>query len=178
MKTTRILLLNTALLCAFSTFAQTEKGNILLGGTAGFDIEFERTANYVTIDAQPQIGFFVTDNLALGGSLLLQNAKRGDYFSSTSFGIAPFGRYYFGASTTKLFVQAQVGYITNKFESEIGGFDITSDGVYFGFGPGVTFFLNSRVAIEGVLAYTNYGGDFDHENFGLRIGVQVYLGGE
>ncbi len=38
--------------------------------------------------------------------------------SYSSFGIAPFGRYYFeGEKSTRLFMQARVGYFSSKFDS-------------------------------------------------------------
>ncbi|MBI5914291.1 MAG: outer membrane beta-barrel protein [Bacteroidetes bacterium] len=176
MKTIKILLLNAALLCAFSTFAQTESGRVMLGGTAGFDVQFEDEHNIVSIDVQPQLGFFILDNLAVGSGLALVSLKQGDDFKSTAFGILPFGRYYFGSGNTRFFVQAHFGYTTAK--TEFFGEESTSSGTQIGGGPGVAFFLNNHVAIEGLLAYDIFGGDLDGENLGLRIGVQAYLGGE
>lgn len=176
MKTIKIILLNAALFCTFSTFAQTESGHLMLGGTAGFDIQFEDEHNVTSIDVQPQLGFFILNNLAVGAGLTLANQKQGDDFSSNSFGIMPFGRYYLGSGNTRIFLQAHFGYISAK--TEFFGDETTASGTQIGGGPGVAFFLNNHVAIEGLLAYDIFGGDLDGENLGLRIGVQAYLGGE
>lgn len=176
MKTKLFLLTIATLFCATFTFAQTAKGGMLLGGTAGFDVQFEDPDNYVSIDLQPTLGFFVADNLAVGGTLALGYGKVGD-FSSTTFGLIPFGRYYLGTGNTRLFLQAQVGFQSTKTDFG-GGDDATSSGSIFGAGPGVAIFLNEHVAIEGLLAYNKYGGDYDSSDLGLRFGVQAYFGGE
>jgi hypothetical protein len=171
MKTKSHFLTSVALFLATFVFAQTGQGGILLGGTASFDVP----DNITSIDVSPELGFFVIDNLALGGAISIGTAKAGDV-SSSSFGIAPFARYYFGASTTKFFAHAQVGYITSK--TEIFGDDFTVKGSQISIGPGVAIFLNDHVAIEGILAYNKLGGDFDTDSIGFRFGVQAYLGGK
>lgn len=146
--------------------AQTGKGGVLLGGTASFQVQFTDPES-TNVDLSPQLGFFIANNLAIGGALNLNFSN-----SYSSFGIAPFGRYYFeGEKSSRLFVQAQVGYFSTKF-----GDDETISGTQIGFGPGVAFFLNDHVAIEGMLAYNIRGGDFSTNDLGLRFGVQAYLG--
>lgn len=147
----------------------------MLGGTGGFDVQNEDPDNIVTINLAPNLGFFVIDNLAIGGLLDINSVKVGDNKSNV-FGIAPFGRYYFGASNIKAFLHAQVGYISSKYDFGIG--DETISGAQFGGGPGLAFFLNDHVAIEGLLAYEKWGGDFDTSHVGLTVGVQAYLGGK
>jgi hypothetical protein len=174
---TKSVFLAFAMLFSFTlAFAQTEKGNMLLGGTAGFDVQFEDPDNLITIDVSPTIGFFVADNLALGGALTLGTTKAGD-FSLTNYGIAPFGRYYFGTGMTRIFIHGQFGFAGVKFD--LGGDnEETSSGTALLIGPGVSFFLNKHVAIEGVLGYTKQFGDVDTSDLGLRFGVQAYFGGE
>jgi outer membrane protein with beta-barrel domain len=163
------------LLLAISSSAQTEQGNLLLGGTAGFDVQFEDPDNILSISAFPNIGFFVQDNLAVGGQVGFGYAKRGD-FTSTNFSILPFGRYYFGPDGgPKIFVQAMAGYITTKSKGDF--YESTASGVTFGGGPGIAIFLNDHVAIEGILGLNRVGGDFDTTDFGLLFGVQAYLNG-
>lgn len=175
MNNLKFFLTIAALGCSILTFSQTEKGKMLIGGTAGFDIQFEDPDDVVSIDFSPGLGFFVIDNLAVGGALSVSYSKAGD-FSATGFGISPFGRYYFGAGMTKIFLQAQGGYVTAKVDFG-GGNDNTGKGYVLQGGPGVALFLNEFVAIEGMLAYTKTGGDFDTSDLGLRFGVQAYFGG-
>lgn len=175
MKTRNFLLTLATLLGATFTFAQTQKGNMLIGGTAAFDIQFEEPDNIVAIQVSPELGFFVADNLVVGGALSIGTTKIGDY-SLTSYGIAPFGRYYFGTGMTRIFIHGQFGVAGLRYD--YGGDKETSSSTALLVGPGVSFFLNKHVAIEGVLGYTKNFGDFDTSDLGLRIGVQAYLGGE
>lgn len=155
-------------------YAQTGKGGVLLGGTAGFQVQFTDPESTTNVELSPQLGFFIANNLAIGGALNFNFSKSGDS-NASSFGIAPFGRYYFeGEKSSRLFVQAQVGYLSTKFD--FFGDDETISGTQIGFGPGVAIFLNDHVAIEGLLAYNILGGDFSTNDLGLRFGVQAYLG--
>ena len=164
------------LLCATFTFAQTEAGKLMIGGNAGFDIQKQDDHDdIVSIDLNPMLGFFVIDNLAVGAALSVSSFKEGDEFTTTGLGIAPFGRYYIGPGGVKLFIHAQFGYITSKYDD--GTFEVKSKGTQLTIGPGLAFFLNDHVAIEALLGYDKFGGDFDGSNIGLRIGVQAYLGG-
>ncbi len=175
MKTRNFILSFAMLSCATFTFAQTEKGNMLLGGTAGFNVQFEKPDNIVKIDISPELGFFVTNNLAFGGAINLGTTKSGD-FSITTYGISPFGRYYFGTGMTRIFLHGQFGFAGATFD--FGGDKESTTGSALLVGPGVSFFLNKHVAIEGVLGYTKQFGDLDASDLGLRFGVQAYLGGE
>jgi hypothetical protein len=154
-------------------YAQTDKGGVLLGGTAGFQVQFTDPESTTNVELSPQLGFFIDNNLAIGGALNLNFAKSGETNAST-FGIAPFGRYYFEGEKSRLFVQAQVGYLSTKFD--LFGDAETISGTQIGFGPGIAIFLNDHVAIEGILAYNILGGDFSTNHLGLRFGVQAYLG--
>lgn len=175
MKSKNLLLTIALALGATFTFAQTNFGGLLVGGTAGFDVQFEDPDNIVTVDLQPQLGFFILNNLAIGGDLTLSYSKAGDV-STNVFGISPFARYYFGEGGTRIFAHVQGGYITSKLDFGSGD-DLKSKGSLIQLGPGVAFFLNDHVALEGILAYSRMGGDFDTSQFGLRFGIQAYLGG-
>ena len=177
MKTKHFVLTIAMLLCATFTFAQTGAGRLMIGGDAGFNILKQDPHNIVTIDLNPMLGFFIIDNLPVGASLSFSSYKEGDDYSSTGFGIAPFARYYIGPGNVKLFVHAQFGYLTNKSDDPFGGDEFKVSGTQITVGPGLAFFLNDHVAIEALLAYDKFGGDFDGSDIGLRIGVQAYLGG-
>ncbi len=174
MKTKNILLTLAVMFCAIFTNAQTNFGGILIGGSAGFDVQFEDPDNAVSMDLQPQLGFFLLNDLAIGANLTFATFKVGD-LSSNTFAISPFARYYFGEGGVKIFIHAQAGYFTSKVD--FGGDESTNKGPIIQLGPGVAIFLNDHVALEGILAYNRMGGDFDTSQIGLRFGIQAYLGG-
>jgi outer membrane protein len=174
MKNLRLHLTAIVLFSAFFVHAQIGQGTVLLGGVGGFDIQLEDPDNIISFDLFPDVGFFVTDNIAVGGSLGFGYSKRGDH-SNTSFSIAPFGRIYFGGDGgPAFFIHAQAGYFTSKAKDDT--FETTFNGPFFSGGPGVAIFLSDEIAIDLSVLYNRESGDFDTDDIGLFFGVQAYLG--
>lgn len=94
--------LTIALVAIFTLVkAQTEEGRWVVGVNS--DLSFTSTSrdgqddNINTFGLGGQVGYFVIDNLAVGGSIGLSTFSQGD-FSSTSFSIGPAVRYYFNGT--------------------------------------------------------------------------------
>jgi hypothetical protein len=152
------------------TFSQTEKGNWLVGGNVGFQTG-ENTNQFIF---NPNVGAFVSNNLAFGGNLNFNSSKFGDV-KSTAFGIGPFIRYYIGKAKTKPFLVSELNFLTNSVEDD--NFKVNNSGVGWLLGLGFAAFINDNVAIEGVSGY-NYAKYKDADGsggFALRFGFQVYL---
>ena len=76
------------LMCfAYGATAQTERGTWLVGGS--FNIN---TTDNATINFNPTVGYFIINNLSLGGVVLLEYDKLGEN-STTTFGAGPLGRF-------------------------------------------------------------------------------------
>ena len=157
---------------AVNSYGQTDKpitkGNMLLGGSAGFSYsnassQYEYTdqnfmpisqTNEVTdlsLSLYPSVGYFVADGLAIGiaPSLSLTHYKSADnVYNAYAVGIAPFIKAYF---TSGFFVSLQPGisYSTSK-----SGDDRTST-IQFYINPalGYAFFINPKVSIEPSIGY-------------------------
>jgi hypothetical protein len=200
-KTPFILLL---LFCsAFSALAQTEKGTWMLGGSAGWsksssDYEFGTGSGKYknsSLSFSPNIGYFVSDNFALGLSLpiqffktevtgepLMMNDSR--YFS---YGFGPSIRYYFplnekwallstaaynlgwAISDTQYFDGVSGMVVDNKSKNDWSGFAV---------GAGVSYFINKNIGLEGLLQYQgtkHYENDTD-DRLTFKVGFQIYLG--
>src|SRR4051794_36285964 len=99
-----------ACLIAVLANAQFKQGTMLVGGSFGISIvtDKNKTDNVTTVNGtttsfalSPQFGYFVIDNLAIGGNLDLElsryKQKAGNDFNSTGsqFSFGPFIRYYF-----------------------------------------------------------------------------------
>ncbi|MEM8527518.1 MAG: outer membrane beta-barrel protein [Bacteroidota bacterium] len=177
-------LLSLVLICvfAFSASAQvTDRGNFLIGGTLGFsaatsDFEVDGTTGKIDGNAgtssqfniAPAIGYFFTDNFALGIGL--------DYTLNTSkvpedptdpnsdvnktidsdllFG--PFARYYLPITDDKaFFVESTFGIGSSANEIVIdGNAQTTSTNVMaIGIGPGFTIFSSDAIGIEALAKY-------------------------
>ncbi len=167
-----ILILSIAAIATTGAFAQTEKGNFLLGGSAEFKSEKTGSGTAVTsAGIAPTIGYFVHPDLAVGATLDISTVKD----SYTSFAIAPLVRYYFLplGDHAKLFANATIGFGSMKPKSgssqSLTAWEISA---------GPAFFLNSSVAFETVLAYSSvkFKNAADATNsIGVKLGFQIHL---
>lgn len=141
------------------------QGAWMVGGDAGFtsqkikDVDGSAT----TIFVNPNLGYFIADDLAIGLSIGLTSVSDDD-FDATFFGLGPFVRFYFADA---LFAQA--GLNLGLGDDEFTEFQI---------GLGYSWFLDNSVAIEPMLFYNSHNVDdpgFDFTTFGLSIGVQAFL---
>ncbi len=159
------------LLFTVQSQAQTvNAGAWMLGGSLGFDSSKEKDADDATntITINPNIGYFVIDNLGVGLNVLYASETVGDADPNSVLGIGAFARYYVFQG---LF--PQVGFGFNSFT--LGDEDAVT-GTTIDFGVGYSFFLNNSVAVEPRVNYAITSGDFEYNTFGLMIGVQAFLG--
>lgn len=152
--------------------AQTEKGNMLLGGGINFDFtdnDFDTgsSTNDVStstfINFNPSFGYFIADNFVVGASIGLaftSTESDGGNFSSSSNGIAfgPFVRYY---SESGLFGTAGLGFGSTNFEqdSDFGDADFTSSTFSWNIGVGYAIFLNESISVEPTISYNRMSSD-------------------
>ena len=177
MKKLQILLLVCFMMVGHLATAQIVQGQLLIGGTAGFNTTFvEDQDNPFTIQILPSIYKLITPNIAIGGEFGIQYDKVGDR-NTTSVAVLPGARYYFtdGASGPAFFVSLGVGVATAR--SEFNGTSDSATAFAYTVGPGVAFFVSKNISIDAILAYQRIGGDVDTSGIGLNIGVQAYLGG-
>mgnify|MGYP001803354839 CR=1 FL=1 len=155
-----------ALLLAFTSFSQTEQGRILVG--VGSDLRFSSQSFEGSDDN------FNTFSVGLGGGYLLianfvAGANIGE-FSSNSFGIGPFVRYYY----EQFFAEAGVNFSESSSESDFFESDSSLNQVNLGLGYAA--FINDYIAVEPSLNYSIGGGDVDGQNtFSLNVGFAIYL---
>jgi hypothetical protein len=177
----------TAFLFTGVANAQITKGNWMVGGsgsftsskntsTDGFDGNTS-TWKQNTLQLIPNIGYFLTDKLAVGAAVNFNyyGSPDSDLKGTHSYGIGPFIRYYFLKPESRINVFAEASYhygFTNQ--SVIGKFE--TNGYAFKAGPAI--FLNSSVALECTLQY-NYtkvnANSSDSGNFVVGLGFQIHL---
>jgi len=156
---------------------QTEKGSMFIGGTAGLQIGnveyFGEPADDVTsISLLPQLGFFIADQLAIGGNVTIEYLSfYGE--SVTTVGIKPLVRYYFiEMGNAELFAQARIGYARTFFYGEGLG------NIGFGIGAGMDAFIKENVALEILAGYdrTSYPEyEESYGGFGITFGFLIFL---
>jgi len=160
------------LLVSSSSFAQTEKGSVLVGG--GFAMRTGEGSSQFLFN--PTVGYFFGNNFALGATLAFNSEKLGE-LKSTEFGIGPFARYYFGTANTKPFVVSEFDFVSSNTKQSSTSNEIKSNGTRFLIGLGFAAFVNETVAIEGISGYTySKFKDVDGSGgFTLRLGFGLYF---
>lgn len=161
--------------------AQIQRGNVMVGGDiANFDLSLNKGGNFA-FRIDPKAAWFIRDNAALGGYLnfIMSTAKGAG--SNVTYGVGALGRYYFGPGEvnvtrfTRLFAEANVGIEGyNPAEGD------NTNGLGFGVGPGIAFFITPNIGLEGLLKYNGvvgFGSTAYSNRLVLNFGFQVYLPG-
>lgn len=186
--------------CIGAADAQLQKGSVMIGADLGSGISSPSSsslfgANFnlnkgsgFNIGIAPKIGYFIKDNIMIGGVVNLgydksANINVGDESYSTkttTYGVQALGRYYTSPGQVdnllkhgRFFVEANAGFAGVNIK---GG--NTTNGFAFGFGPGYSYFVTPSVALEGLVKYNGLagGGNTGYQNsLGINFGVQVFL---
>lgn len=197
------LILSIAVLSglAFTTQAQTEKGNIILGGNVGFNSsKAEGTSKSdVGFNMVPNVGYFLNDNFAIGTGVGYQYDKSvSTGKQNEAFVVAPFGRYYVDLSNQfkfygQLSVPMAFGTVKDvNYNGDTGAKTGTSTNIGVNLAPGFAFYPTKRIGIELSVKGLGYehaqfknettGAKTKNNEFGLdantfspRIGVQFHF---
>ena len=178
-----LTLLFPALLAGGIAHAQLREGNYMVGGSIGSTgINFIKDANEFNFNLNPKVGKFVSDNFVLGAQLDLGFTNTKSY-TSVSYGIYPFLRYFFRDEIEGRVPSRVVPYI--ELGAGYGGTNInfkdsnrpnyTSNGLLLNAQPGLAFILNQSVAMDLGLRYQYIGGDPATNTLGLQLGFQLFL---
>ena len=136
------------LFLGFAASAQTEKGSWLVGGNLGLNT----SKNNTNIDFSPKAGYFFLHNFAAGAAIDLGYSKVVD-IKTTTFGIGPFARYYFGTMNIRPFGDAE--FSVNSQKQKTPSTSNTYNSTSFFLGAGLAGFINRNVAIEGLAGYSH-----------------------
>ncbi|MDE1190562.1 MAG: hypothetical protein PW786_00220 [Arachidicoccus sp.] len=178
---------------------QISKGNVMVGtdlgsGISGIGNSSLFGANFNlnsgsgwNIGISPKIGYFVNDNLLIGGVVNLgyDKAKNvGDISGAktTVYGIQALGRYYISPGEHGIDNLLKHGRFFFEANAGFAGVNVkpgnTTNGFAFGFGPGYSYFITPNVALEGLIKYNGLagGGNTNYQNsLGINFGLQVFL---
>ena len=193
-------LLIVAVAFASATYAQTEKGNWMVGsdlalsfnsvketprydGTSG-NVQTQNTFKFV-----PNLNYFVINNLAVGLGLEYQStttkvkpvAGSETKGTASAFVIAPNAHYYFPiGGNLAPFVGAKVGY---AHRSEGSSDSDKWNGLVVGGKAGIAYFVNDGAALTGYVGYDHFSLKNKQVNklktqegtFGVGIGVALFF---
>ena len=185
-----------------STQAQTEKGNVLLGGNVGFSTSKTDGASKsdVSFSIVPRVGYFVSDNIAIGTGVGYNYDKQvSNNNLNQAFEVSPFGRYYVNLSDQfKFFGQLSVpmAFGNNKLVDAQGNVadnkHATTTNIGVNLAPGFAFYPTKKIGIEfsvNGLGYNHFqvkneitGGKSKTNSFGLdadtfapKLGVMFHF---
>jgi hypothetical protein len=159
--------------------AQIQKGNILAGADiSNFNLTLNKGGVF-SMEINPKVGFFIKDNVAVGGffNIGLTTVKGGG--SSFDYGVGGLGRYYVDKDIADVlqhgrwFVEATLG---------INGTNVTNgpstNGLGFSLGPGYAYFITQNISLEALLTYqgiVGFGSQAYSNNLDLNVGFQIYI---
>lgn len=153
-------------IAALNSNAQTEAGKIILGGSFEYNSTKNEQQNSKSsgLLIGPNIGYFVSDNLAIGIGLGYQRTKYEQdleliggnpiYKSKNhTFYISPYIRHYTALSEQfKFFAQFSGNYYYSKSETDVNSpgtpISQTSNSYSVQLSPGLAFFPSKRFGIE------------------------------
>lgn len=162
----------SSLFVSAAAFAQTNKGDWMVGGS----MTVNTTKNNSDFTLVPSAGYFFVNNFVGGAQATLSFGKTGDTRSS-AIGIGPFARYYFGFNNSqfKPLLHADFNVISDR--DKTNGVTTTNTITSFFLGAGAAYFINNNVALEGVAGYNSSKFENNDANggFRFRIGFQIHL---
>jgi len=158
-------------------------GDIFMSGSIGFSSA--KTGDFKTnsFTVAPKVGFFVSENIAIGGALGYTSSKVddgvGEDAENNTLSVGAFGRYYTTpASDFSFFAELGFNYNSTTSNDGTGGEDFKVNGFDVALSPGVSYFISSNFALEasiGALSYETSKPDFDGaedtNTFGLNLNL-------
>lgn len=184
----KILVFLFLIVCLSSTYAQTEKGTWMLGGTGAITNNEISQGSTFTFNLSPRVGYFVTPNWAIGvqtGFSIVRSTYQSPFtgeFKQNSWNLGFFTRYYFLPNRFKIFphFDYERTWTRSKYPAVFGG-NSSEQNIQMwqsNMGVGATYFLNSSIGIEALLRYQMLKQTpiVDQSGLGVQIGFQIYFG--
>jgi outer membrane protein len=162
METAKRVILSVIFLVLGSTVLSAQdkgfiKGDRFISGAFRMASSSEGDIENSIFEISPRLGYFITENFALGGRLIYQHRESenaiNNTFEYTSYGAGSFGRYYFTPQNQfSLYGQISFDYI----RSENSASDAAFNNFAFGLGGGLNYFVSKRFSLEANLGLLNY----------------------
>ncbi len=135
-------------------------GDIFISGSFGFSSSSQGDIKSSSFGFTPRVGFFVSDNIAVGARFGLTTGKvetpLEEDVKTNAFAVGAFGRYYFNPSS-KFSIFGEAAFNYNSSKVELGSAETKVDGVSVNVGPGVSYFLSDNFALEAFWGAIGYG---------------------
>jgi len=144
-----------------------DRGSMIIGGTASLTSQSSSFSDDRRWDLriQPSTQYFVTPNVAVGGSVLFQAAGIGDD-SNVFVGAGPAFSYYFGGPDRSVYPYVRTSALVVGGDQELYRGDASA---------GVAWMVSRNVALTGEGFLEADLEDTSNNIFGLRFGVRVFV---
>lgn len=133
--------------------------NLSFSSYSDKDIDSDYKVSNTEISFNPKVGYFVKNRIGVGGmvniSTSTQKDENDDKYSTSSWIIGPFARYYVEYGSIIPFAELGAGIGSSKTNYEYEGFteETKHSLTMVTLGAGADFFLNDYCAVEGMLEY-------------------------
>ncbi len=165
---------------SFLSVAQTYKGNWLIGGNGNLHLGTKNKGTLLMLS--PRFGVFAANNLAIGTIVpLALYSYQGA--TTSSFGLSPFARAYFGPNPIQFLVEARIGYQRYNYNTDNQDFNDYANTFTYGLGIGVTRYITEQVGLELLITYDETGNNdailniSNMTGINFNLGFQIYLPG-
>jgi len=153
--------------------AQLQKGNLMVGANLmDLNVSFGDKSQF-SMDIVPKLGYFIQDNIAIGGQVGLHYETTKDAGNSFRYEVGAFGRYYFSPAEVSPLLKH--GRFFGEANLGIGGDNSAAVGLSFGVGPGYSYFITPNVGLEALLKLQGIAGTGSSVGIGFGLGFQIYL---
>ena len=161
------------------TGAGFKSGDLFMSGALSIGSESTGDVKSNGFEIEPKIGYFVNDNIAIGGKLGYASMKAenglGDTMDQSALSVGAFGRYYFTpAAQFSLF--GEFGFDYSTVDNKLADFQANEIGL--GLGLGLNYFVSDNWSIEATWAGLGYttndnGGDGAEETTTFGLGADL-----
>lgn len=182
-KRTILLFVGIAMACIFRADAQIQKGNLMVGANlADMSLGLQKDNTNFSLSINPKLGYFIQDNIAIGGEVNLGFATAKGY-TDINYLVGAFGRYYFSDQQaillkhSRFFIEANAG-ISGENHKPKDMPSSSTNGLGIGFGPGVAYFITPNIGLEALLKYNllvGFGSATTVNRLSFGLGFQIYL---
>ena len=163
-----------------STNGGFSKGDVFV--TGAFLLNSEKTGDEKSssFEIAPQVGYFLTENIAIGGKLgykteKAENAAGVETTDKAGFAVGGFGRYYFTpANQFSLF--ANLGLDYSSMDNKLA--DVQEAQFGLGLGAGLNYFVSSNFSLEAGVAVLNYTSNDNGGGSGVDKTNTLTFGGD
>ena len=156
------------------------KGDLFMSGALSIGSESTGDAKFNGFEIEPKIGYFLTENIAIGGKLGYASIKEENAFGiettdASALSVGAFGRYYFTpAAQFSLF--GELGFDYSTVDNKLA--DVQENEIGLGLGLGLNYFVSDNWSIEATWAGLGYttndnGGDGAEKTNTFGLGADL-----